>query len=249
MSGHSKWSNTKHRKALQDAKRSKIFSKLIRELVIATKNGGSDSTYNPRLRAVVDKALANNMNWEIINRAIIRGSCQDTNKLETIIYEGYGPGGTAFLVKCLTENRNRTVSMVRNAFVKYGGILGTVGSVSYLFIEKGLISYPPGINEDLMINSALKAGAEDIVLLNDGRINIIIAPSALSTVINLLKKDGFKYQNTEIIMFPKVKISIDNELIVHQIIKLIEFLEDDDDVQEVYHNWEKPRSHVRNSII
>ncbi|WWO99271.1 MAG: YebC/PmpR family DNA-binding transcriptional regulator [Candidatus Dasytiphilus stammeri] len=249
MSGHSKWANTKHRKALQDAKRSKIFTKIIRELVIASKNGGIDPIYNPRLRVVVDKALANNMSREIINRAIIRGSCEDTNNLETIIYEGYGPGGTAFLVKCLTDNRNRTVSMVRNAFTKYGGILGTVGSVSYLFIEKGLISYPPGLNEDMMINIALKAGAEDIVLLNDGRINLLIAPSALNTVINILKKDGFQYQNTEIIMFPKVKMSIDNELIVHQIMKLIDFLEEDDDVQEVYHNWEKPRSHVRSSII
>ncbi|WWP01375.1 MAG: YebC/PmpR family DNA-binding transcriptional regulator [Candidatus Dasytiphilus stammeri] len=248
MSGHSKWANTKHRKAIQDAKRSKIFTKIIRELVIAAKSGGIDPACNPRLRAVVDKALANNMNRETINRAILRDTFEDTNKLETMIYEGYGPGGTAFLVKCITDNRNRTISTIRNAFVKYGGILGAVGSVSYLFSEKGLISYPPGLNEDMMINMALEAGAEDIVLLNDGSIEIILAPSALTTVIDLLNKDGFKYENTKLIMFPKVKISIDHEFIAHKIMKLIDLLEDYDDVQEVYHNFEITSSYVVSSI-
>ncbi|WWP00467.1 MAG: YebC/PmpR family DNA-binding transcriptional regulator [Candidatus Dasytiphilus stammeri] len=247
MSGHSKWANTKYRKAIQDAKRSKIFTKIIRELVIAAKMGGIDPTYNPRLRTVVDKALTNNMNRETINRAILRSTFEDTNKLETIIYEGYGPSGTAFLVKCITDNRNRTVSTVRNAFVKYGGILGVVGSVSYLFSEKGLIYYPPGLNEDLMINLALEAGAEDIVLLNDCRIEIRVAPSALNIVIDFLKENGFQCENTQIIMFPKVKISIDNEFIAHQTMKLIDLLEDSDDVQEVYHNLELTRSDIVSS--
>ncbi|MGL4958230.1 MAG: YebC/PmpR family DNA-binding transcriptional regulator, partial [Plesiomonas sp.] len=172
MAGHSKWANIKHRKAAQDAKRGKIFTKLIRELVVAAQMGGGDVGINPRLRAAVDKALSNNMTRDTVNRAIARGvGGDDDSNMETIIYEGYGPGGTAVMVECLSDNRNRTVSEVRHAFTKTGGNLGTDGSVSYLFTKKGVISYPAGLDEDTVMEAALEAGADDVIVNDDSTID------------------------------------------------------------------------------
>ena len=173
MAGHSKWANTKHRKAAQDAKRGKIFTKIIRELVTASRIGGPDPASNPRLRAAVDKALANNMTRDTLNRAIARGAGNDENdNMESIVYEGYGPGGTAVMVECLTDNRKRTVSDVRHAFTKTGGNLGTDGSVAYLFTRKGIISYAPGLDEDAVMDAALEAGAEGVETFDDGAIDV-----------------------------------------------------------------------------
>ncbi len=175
MAGHSKWANTKHRKAAQDAKRGKIFTKIIRELVTAARLGGGDPASNPRLRAAVDKALSNNMTRDTLNRAIARGVGGDEDaNMETIIYEGYGPGGTAVMVECLSDNRNRTVAEVRHAFTKTGGNLGTDGSVSYLFSKKGVISFEKG-DEDTIMEAALEAGAEDVVTYDDGAIDVYTA--------------------------------------------------------------------------
>ena len=186
MAGHSKWANTKHRKAAQDAKRGKIFTKIIRELVTAAKLGGGDPDSNPRLRAAMDKALSNNMTRDTMNRAIARGvGGDDDTNMETIIYEGYGPGGTAVMIECLSDNRNRTVAEVRHAFTKCGGNLGTDGSVAYLFTKKGVITYAPGLDEDTVMEAALEAGAEDIVTYDDGAIDVFTAWESLGAV-----KDG-----------------------------------------------------------
>ena len=175
MAGHSKWANTRHRKAAQDAKRGKIFTKIIRELVTAAKLGGGDPDANPRLRAAVDKALSNNMTRDTLNRAIARGvGGDDDANMETIIYEGYGPGGTAIMIECLSDNRNRTVAEVRHAFSKCGGNLGTDGSVAYLFSKKGVISFEKG-DEDTIMEAALEAGAEDVVTYDDGAIDVYTA--------------------------------------------------------------------------
>ncbi|MDF5164336.1 YebC/PmpR family DNA-binding transcriptional regulator, partial [Vibrio parahaemolyticus] len=160
MAGHSKWANIRHRKAAQDAKRGKIFTKLIREIVVAAKEGGGEPENNPRLRAAIDKALSNNMTRDTVNRAVSRGAGgEGDDNMETVIYEGYGPGGTAVMVECMTDNRNRTVSGVRHAFSKSGGNLGTDGSVNYLFDKKGVISYGPGLDEDAVMEVALESGA------------------------------------------------------------------------------------------
>ncbi|MGL5551206.1 MAG: YebC/PmpR family DNA-binding transcriptional regulator, partial [Plesiomonas shigelloides] len=193
MAGHSKWANIKHRKAAQDAKRGKIFTKLIRELVVAAKMGGGDVASNPRLRAAVDKALSNNMTRDTVNRAIARGvGGDDDSNMETIVYEGYGPGGTAVMVECLSDNRNRTVSEVRHAFTKSGGNLGTDGSVSYLFTKKGVISYPAGLDEDTVMEAALEAGADDVVVNDDGSIDVFTSPEDFGSVKDALDAAGLE---------------------------------------------------------
>ncbi len=192
MAGHSKWANTKHRKAAQDAKRGKIFTKIIRELVTAARLGGGDPASNPRLRAAVDKALSNNMTRDTLNRAIARGVGGDEDaNMETIIYEGYGPGGTAVMVECLSDNRNRTVAEVRHAFTKTGGNLGTDGSVSYLFSKKGVISFEKG-DEDTIMEAALEAGAEDVVTYDDGAIDVYTAWEEMGAVRDALEAAGLK---------------------------------------------------------
>ncbi|ELY0404487.1 YebC/PmpR family DNA-binding transcriptional regulator [Escherichia coli] len=206
MAGHSKWANTRHRKAAQDAKRGKIFTKIIRELVTAAKLGGGDPDANPRLRAAVDKALSNNMTRDTLNRAIARGvGGDDDANMETIIYEGYGPGGTAIMIECLSDNRNRTVAEVRHAFSKCGGNLGTDGSVAYLFSKKGVISFEKG-DEDTIMEAALEAA-------------------------------GLKADSAEVSMIPSTKADMDAET-APKLMRLIDMLEDCDDVQEVYHNGE-----------
>ncbi|MGL4602458.1 MAG: YebC/PmpR family DNA-binding transcriptional regulator, partial [Plesiomonas sp.] len=230
------WANIKHRKAAQDAKRGKIFTKLIRELVVAAQMGGGDVGINPRLRAAVDKALSNNMTRDTVNRAIARGvGGGDDSNMETIIYEGYGPGGTAVMVECLSDNRNRTVSEVRHAFTKTGGNLGTDGSVSYLFTKKGVISYPAGLDEDTVIEAALEAGADDVVVNDDSTIDVYTAPEDFGSVKDALDAAGLTAEMAEVSLIPSTKAELDIDT-APKLLRLIDMLEDCDDVQEVYHN-------------
>ena len=236
MAGHSKWAIIKHRKAAQDAKRGKIFTKLIRELVVAAKMGGGDVASNPRLRAAVDKALSNNMTRDTVNRAIARGvGGDDDSNMETIVYEGYGPGGTAVMVECLSDNRNRTVSEVRHAFTKSGGNLGTDGSVSYLFTKKGVSSYPAGLDEDTVMEAALEAGADDVVVNDDGSIDVFTSPEDFGSVKDALDAAGLEAEMAEVSLIPSTKAELDLET-APKLLRLIDMLEDCDDVQEVYHN-------------
>lgn len=238
MAGHSKWANTRHRKAAQDAKRGKIFTKIIRELVTAARLGGGDPDANPRLRAAVDKALSNNMTRDTLNRAIARGvGGDDDANMETIIYEGYGPGGTAVMIECLSDNRNRTVAEVRHAFTKCGGNLGTDGSVAYLFSKKGVISYAPGVDEDAVMEAALDAGAEDIVNYDDGAVDVYTAWEELGKVKDKLDATGLVAESAEVAMIPSTKADMDAET-APKLMRMIDMLEDCDDVQEVYHNGE-----------
>jgi len=183
MAGHSKWANIKHRKAGQDAKRGKIFTKIIRELTVAAKTGGGNVADNPRLRAVVDKALAANMTRDTVDRAIARGAGTAENEnLEELVYEGYGPGGIAVLVETLTDNKNRTVAEVRHGFTKFGGSLGTSGSVSYMFERTGVISFPAGSDEEKIMDSALEAGAHDVINNDDGTIDVMTTLESFGAV-------------------------------------------------------------------
>ncbi|WP_044470355.1 YebC/PmpR family DNA-binding transcriptional regulator [Mannheimia massilioguelmaensis] len=238
MAGHSKWANIKHRKAAQDAQRGKIFTKLIRELVTAAKIGGGDVGTNPRLRTAVDKALASNMTRDTINRAIERGvgGGDDTN-METKIYEGYGPGGTAVMVECLSDNANRTISQVRPSFTKCGGNLGTEGSVGYLFNKKGLILIDVGADEDALTEAAIEAGADDIQAQDDGSFEIYTAWEDLGSVRDGLEAAGFKIAEAEVSMIPTTTVDLDAET-APKLLRLIDMLEDCDDVQNVYHNGE-----------
>ncbi|MBY5991711.1 YebC/PmpR family DNA-binding transcriptional regulator [Ferrimonas balearica] len=236
MAGHSKWSNIKHRKAAQDAKRGKIFTKLIRELTVAAREGGSDADSNPRLRAAIDKALSNNMTRDTIERAVKRGAGElDGQELETIVYEGYGPGGTAVMVETMTDNRNRTVSEVRHAFSKAGGNLGTDGSVAYLFTKSGVISYAPGTDEEAVMDAALEAGAEDVETAEDGAIDVYTTPEAFGGVKDALDGAGLDAVNAEVTMIPSTKAELDLAT-AEKFLRLVDKLEDLDDVQEVYHN-------------
>ncbi|OAN18438.1 hypothetical protein A3K86_05990 [Photobacterium jeanii] len=236
MAGHSKFANIKHRKAAQDAKRGKIFTKLIREIVVATKEGGAEVENNPRLRAAIDKALSNNMTRDTINRAVSRGAGgEGEDDMETVIYEGYGPGGTAVMVECMTDNRNRTVSGVRHAFSKSGGNLGTDGSVNYLFEKKGVISYAPGLDEDAVMEAALEGGADDVETADDGAIDVYTTPADFGPVKDALDAAGFEAANAEVTLVPSTKAELDADT-APKLLRLIDALEDQDDVQEVYHN-------------
>lgn len=238
MAGHSKWDNIKHRKAAQDAKRGKLFTKFIRELTVAAREGGSDVDANPRLRAAIDKALSNNMTRDTVERAIKRGAGEpDGQVLDTIMYEGYGPGGTAVMVETMTDNKNRTVSGVRNAFSKSRGNLGTDGSVSYLFDKRGVISYGEGIDEDTIMDAALEADADDVVIHQDGSIDVFTTPENFGVVKDALDAAGFESVHTEVTMLPSTKASLDAST-APKFMRLIDNLEDHDDVQEVYHNAE-----------
>ncbi|MFC5707696.1 MULTISPECIES: YebC/PmpR family DNA-binding transcriptional regulator [Aeromonas] len=235
MAGHSKWANIKHRKAAQDAKRGKIFTKLIREITTSARIGDPDPANNPRLRAAVTAALTSNMTRETINRAIQRGAGGgDGEQLETIVYEGYGPAGSAVMVECLTDNRNRTVAEVRHAFSKSGGNLGTDGSVAYLFSKKGLLTFV-GVDEDALMDAALEAGADDVVTEEDGSIEVYTTPNDFGTVLDALEAAGFKPENAEVTMIPSTEAELDAET-APKLMRLIDMLEDLDDVQEVYHN-------------
>ncbi|MFB0974610.1 MAG: YebC/PmpR family DNA-binding transcriptional regulator [Tolumonas sp.] len=235
MAGHSKWANIKHRKAAQDAKRGKIFTKLIREITTSARLGGPDAGSNPRLRAAVAAALSQNMTRDTVDRAIKRGAGGDDGvELETLVYEGYGPAGTAVMVECMTDNRNRTVSGVRHAFTKSGGALGTDGSVAYLFTKKGVISFAEG-DEDAIMEAALEAGADDVETNEDGSIDVYTSPADFGSVLDGLEAAGFKPDNAAVSMIPSTEVDLNAED-APKLMKLIDMLEDLDDVQEVYHN-------------
>jgi YebC/PmpR family DNA-binding regulatory protein len=236
MAGHSKWANIKHRKAGQDAKRAKIFTKIIRELTVAAKLGGGEVADNPRLRAVVDKALSANMTRDTIDRAIARGAGNSENEnLEELVYEGYGPNGVAILVETLTDNKNRTVAEVRHCFTKAGGNLGTSGSVAYLFNKTGVISYPKGVDEEALMDVALDAGAEDILNNSDGSIDIHTSFENFGAVKDALDAAGLTSVNAEVTMLASTEVDLDAEN-AEKLMNVVDNLEDLDDVQNVYSN-------------
>jgi YebC/PmpR family DNA-binding regulatory protein len=237
MAGHSKFANIKHRKAAQDKKRGKIFTKLIREITVAARGGGGgDVSANPRLRLAVDKALAANMTRDTIERAIKRGTGEgDDTSYDEIRYEGYGPAGTAIMVDCLTDNRNRTVSEVRHAFTKAGGNLGTDGSVAYMFDRTGVLIYPEGSDEDAIIEAALEAGAEDVETNDDGCIEVSTAFEDFIAVKDAMTAANFEPEEAEVVEKAANMIDVDLDD-AEKIMRLIDTLEDLDDVQDVHTN-------------
>ncbi|WP_214000828.1 YebC/PmpR family DNA-binding transcriptional regulator [Arsukibacterium sp.] len=237
MAGHSKWANMKHRKARQDAKKSKIFTKIIRELTVSARSN-PDISANPRLRLAVDKALSENMTRDTIDRAIKRGAgATEGENYEELVYEGYGPNGVAIIVETMTDNNKRTVADVRNAFTKNGGNLGTSGSVAYLFARRGVLLFAPGVDEDALLEAALEAGAEDVQNHDDGSIEVFTSPEQYNDIKDSLTAAGFTADNAEIDMIPSIRAQIDADN-VGRFFKLIDMLEDSDDVQNVYHNAE-----------
>ena len=241
MAGHSKWANIKHRKAAQDAKRGKMFTKLIRELVVAAKQGGPLPEDNPRLRAAVDKALGSNMTRDTIDRAIARGAgTNEADNMEELTYEGYAPGGVAVLVEVMTDNRNRTVAEVRHAFSKRGGNLGTDGSVAYLFSRKGQISFAPGADEDAVMDVALEAGAEDVESYDDGSLDVITAWEDLAAVKRALEEAGMVPAGAELTMIASITVPVEDAVGAEKIMAMVDALEDLDDVQNVYTNVDIP---------
>ncbi len=236
MAGHSKWANIKHKKAATDAKRGKIWTRLIKEITVAARMGGGDISANPRLRLAVEKAADANMPKDNVNRAIQRGTGGlDGANYEEIRYEGYGINGAAIIVDCMTDNRVRTVAEVRHAFSKFGGNMGTEGSVAFLFKHCGQLLYAPGTNEDALMEAALEAGAEDVAADEEGGFEVITAPHDFSTVKEALEKAGFKAEMAEIVMKPATETVFTGEDAV-KMQKLLDALENLDDVQEVYTN-------------
>jgi YebC/PmpR family DNA-binding regulatory protein len=234
MAGHSKWANIKHKKAATDAKRGKIFTRLIKEITVAARLGGGDASMNPRLRLAIDKATGQNMPKDTIERATKRGAGElDGVSYEEIRYEGYGINGAAVIVDCMTDNRTRTVADVRHAFSKYGGNLGTDGSVAFLFKHCGQIVFPPGTDENRLIEAALEAGAEDVVTNDDGSLEVVTGPYDFVTVKDHLAKAGFKPEFAEVTMAPGTEVEMTGEDAV-RMQKLLDALESLDDVQEVY---------------
>jgi len=240
MAGHSKWANIQHRKGAHDSRRGKVFSKLIREISVATRVGGPDQGTNGRLRLAVDKARAASMPKDTIERAI--GSAaggEDSTVYDTIRYEGYGPGGVAVMVDCVTDDRSRTTTEVRRAFSRCGGSLGASGSVAYLFNQVGLMSYPPGTNEDRLMEVALQAGAEDVLAHADGSIEVLTDPLDYETVRAQLMADGFSPATGEITQRASTTTSLTGEA-AELMVYLLDTLDDLDDVQSVYSNAEIP---------
>ncbi len=236
MAGHSKWANIKHRKARQDAKKGAVFTKIIRELTVAAKDGGPIIEDNPRLRLAHDKALSANMTKDTINRAIQRGAGgQEGQNLEEVIYEGYAPGGVAVYIKTLTDNKNRTVSEIRHAFTKYGGNLGTAGSVAYLFEAKGKLLINSDASNEKLYDVAIENGADDINDIDVGKTEIVCEPKDISELKAMIEKAGFKIEASEIVMEAENNISLDEEQ-SEKNMKLTDALEDLDDVQEVFTN-------------
>lgn len=242
MAGHSKWHNIKNKKGKEDAKRAKIFTKLTRSIIVAVREGGPDPEFNPALKTAIEKAKAANMPNDNIERAIKRGSGESgTANFEEIRYEGYGPGGIAVFVTCLTDNRNRTASDIRHAFDKYGGNLGQSGCVSYLFDRKGLIliEREDNITEDDLMLEAIDLGAEDFSSDENG-FEIITSPEDFDKIRDGLAEKGYKFAAAEISYIPQNTTELTDEEDIRNMAKLIETLEENDDVQEVYHNWEIP---------
>jgi YebC/PmpR family DNA-binding regulatory protein len=241
MSGHSKWSNIKNRKGKQDALRGKIFTKLARAITVAAREGGADPDYNSSLATAIEKAKAQNMPNDNIDRAIKAGLAASAGEnFETITYEGYGPSGTAFMVQCLTDNKNRTAADIRHYFSKHNGNLGTTGCVSYLFDKKGVISIESdGIDEEELMMAALEAGAEDFEAQDDSY-EITTIPEDFIQVLNSLKEAGYKNIKGDIMYIPQTYVKVEDEAAIKNLEKLIDALEENDDVQEVYHNWDEP---------
>ena len=236
MAGHSKWANIKHKKAATDAKRGKIWTRLIKEITVAARMGGGDPTSNPRLRLAIDKAADANMPKDNVNRAVQRGSggLEGAN-YEEIRYEGYGIGGAAIIVDCMTDNRVRTVAEVRHAFSKFGGNMGTEGSVSFMFKHVGQFLFAPGVEEDKLMEAALEAGADDVLADDEGGFEVLCDPNAFAGVKDALEKAGFKADSAEVIMKPDTETVFTGEDAA-RMQKLLDALENLDDVQEVYTN-------------
>jgi len=240
MAGHSKWANIQHRKGAQDKKRGQLFTKLIREVTVAARTEGSDPGANPRLRVAIDKAKAHSMPKENIERAIKRGAGDlDGVDYQEVTYEGYGPGGVAVMVQCMTDNRNRTVAEVRHVFSKFGGNLGADGSVAYMFNHVGLLSLEPGADEERVMEIAIDAGAEDVIVNDDGSIDVLTCPADYNTVKDAMDGAGLRLELAEVTL----RSSMGTELVEKEadsMLKLLETLEDLDDVQNVYSNAEIP---------
>ncbi len=240
MSGHSKFANIKHKKEKTDAQRGKIFTKLGRELMVAIKEGGPDPESNSKLRDVIAKCKSNNMPNDTIQRSIKKASGEDSSIVyESITYEGYGPGGIAVIVECLTENKNRTAANVRHAFSKNGGNMGTSGCVSFMFDKKGqiIVELEDGMDEEELMMTALDAGAEDFEA-EDGTCEILTDPDNFSEVYAALEAAGITIASGEVTMIPQTMAESDDPAIATSMEKMIDMLEDDDDVQNVYHNWD-----------
>ena len=236
MAGHSKWANIRHRKAGQDAQRAKIFTKILREINVAVKSSGSDPASNPSLRTAIDKALSANMRRDTIDNAIKKASgALEGVHYEEVRYEGYGPGGVAVMVDCLTDNRNRTVGEVRHAFSKAGGNLGTDGSVAYMFSKVGVISYGSDIDEDKLMEAALEVGAEDVIINEDHSKDVMTTPDHYLNIKEALIIAGFIPATSEVTMQASTMTELDAED-AEKMMRLIERLEDLDDVQNVYSN-------------
>jgi YebC/PmpR family DNA-binding regulatory protein len=240
MAGHSKWANIQHRKSKVDAKRGKVFTRINRELSVASREGGSDPDANPRLRLAILKANAVNMPKDTIERTIKKAAGElEGVSYEEIRYEGYGLGGVAVMVECLTDNRNRTVAEVRHAFSKHGGNLGTDGSVGYLFSKLGVLSYAPGVNEDQVMEAALEAGADDVVVADDGSIEVLTSAEAYAEVVEKMTAAGLEPEESEITMRASVDVPLDVET-GRKVVTFLDILEDLDDTQAVYNNADIP---------
>jgi YebC/PmpR family DNA-binding regulatory protein len=234
MAGHSKWANIKHKKAAQDAKRGKVFTRLIKEITVSSKLGGPDPDMNPRLRLAIDKAYEANMPKDNVERAIKRGSGElDGVDYEEIRYEGYGIGGAAVLVDCMTDNRTRTVADVRHAFAKHGGNLGTTGSVAFLFKHCGQLVFAPGVDEGKVMDAAIEAGAEDVLTNDDGSVEVIATPNDFPAVKSALETAGLRPELAEVTMKPTTENPLSGDDAA-RMQKLLDALESLDDVQDVY---------------
>jgi len=247
MAGHSKWANIRHRKAAQDAKRGKVYTKLAREITVAAREGGGDPETNPRLRAAIERARKFNMPKENIERAIKRGTGEIAGEsYEEVTYEGYGPGGVAIIVKCLTDNRNRTASEVRHAFSKHGGNLGTSGCVSWMFERKGVITIPADkYDEDEVMMAAIESGADDVVK-EEGKFIIYTEPSSLEEVRKGIADSGIEIEEAKLDLIPNTTTKVEGET-AEKVLKLLMALEDLDDVQEVYSNFDMPEEVLKNA--
>ena len=240
MAGHSKWANIRFRKGAQDAKRGKLFTKLIREITVAARDGGGDPAANPRLRAAIDKARGQSMPKDNIDRAIKRGTGDaEGMSYEEVRYEGYGPGGIAVMVDCLTDNRNRTVAEVRHAFSKFGGNLGADGSVAYLFEQTGLLSYTSGQDPDELMEAAIEAGADDVVANDDGSADVLCEPAEFDAVKASMTAQGVAPDHAQVTMHANVQTPVRARQ-AESLLKLLDALDELDDVQQVYSNGDIP---------
>jgi YebC/PmpR family DNA-binding regulatory protein len=237
MAGHSKWANIKRHKAKQDAKRSQVYTKIIREITVAARLGGGEAHANPRLRAALEKAQEANMTKDVVDRAIKRGvGGLEGEQVEEIRYEGYGPNGVAYLIDCITNNRNRTVAEVRHLLTKAGGNLGTSGSVAYLFKHQGQITFAPPVDDERLMAIMLEAGADDIVTHDDGSVDVLTSPDDFLTIKKILTDAHFQPVHADASMVPMTLLAITDKDMAEKILKLTDALDDLEDVQAVYNN-------------